>query len=162
VSAGPTRLRTVARWALGLFLVAAGGGHLLAPEAFLAQTPTWLPARDAIVLVSGIVEVLLGLALLVVRTHRRALGWVVAGFFVLILPGNVHQAVSGTAAFGLDTPTARWARLAFQPLLVLWALWSTGAIGGSEPGRDDAAPAVRPGRSAGRPAPGASDPDLRP
>jgi hypothetical protein len=53
VSAGPTRLRTLARWALGLFLVAAGGGHFLAPEAFLAQTPTWLPAREAIVLVSG-------------------------------------------------------------------------------------------------------------
>jgi uncharacterized membrane protein len=123
-------LRTPARWALGLFLVAAGIGHFLAPEAFLAQTPTWLPAREAIVLVSGVVEMALGLALLVVRTHRRTLGWVVAAFFVAILPGNVHQAVTGTVAFGLDTPTARWARLAFQPLLVLWALWSTGVLGG--------------------------------
>ena len=165
---GPSGLRIVARWALGLFLIAAGTGHFLAPEAFLAQTPTWLPARGAIVLVSGVVEVVLGIALLVVRAHRRTLGWLVAAFFLAILPGNVHQAVAGTDAFGLDTPTARWLRLAFQPLLVLWALWSTGAIGdraevahGSDPA-EGPEPAVGPGPTAGRPPEGASDPDLRP
>jgi len=30
-------------------------------------------------------------------------------------------------AFGLTSDGARAARLVFQPLLVLWALWSTGA-----------------------------------
>jgi uncharacterized membrane protein len=162
VRAGAEHLRTLARWALGCFLVAAGIGHFLAPASFLAQTPTWLPARGAIVLLSGIVEVVLGVALLVVRTHRRTLGWVVAGFFVAVLPGNVHQAVSGTAAFGLDTPTARWARLAFQPLLVLWALWSTGTIGGGGLDGDGSAPADRPGTGASPTPSGASDPDLRP
>jgi uncharacterized membrane protein len=97
--------RDAGRWALGLFLLAAGTGHLVAPEAFLAQTPTWLPWRPAIVLVSGLVELLLGAALLVVRRRRRVLGWVVAAFFVAILPGNLHQAISGTDAFGLTTPT---------------------------------------------------------
>jgi uncharacterized membrane protein len=159
---GPSHLRTLARWALGLFLVAAGTGHFLAPEVFLAQTPTWLPARGAIVLLSGVVEVALGVALLVVRAHRRALGWVVAVFFVAILPGNVHQAVSGTDAFGLDTPTARWLRLAFQPLLVLWALWSTGAIGSRAVAQDAPTLAEGPGPAAGRPTAEASDPDLRP
>jgi uncharacterized membrane protein len=171
---GPSDPRIVARWALGLFLVAAGTGHFLAPEAFLAQTPTWLPARRAIVLVSGVVEVVLGVALLLVRAYRRTLGLLVAAFFVAILPGNVHQAVAGTDAFGLETPRARLLRLAFQPLLVLWALWSTGVIGGRaevargsgpaegpEPaeGRE---PAVGPDPTTGRPPAGASDPDLRP
>jgi uncharacterized membrane protein len=161
MNAGPAHLRTLARWALGSFLVVAGVGHFLAPEAFLAQTPTWLPAREAIVLLSGVVEVALGVALLVVRTHRRTLGWVVAAFFVLVLPGNVHQALSGTAAFGLDTDAARWARLAFQPLLVLWALWSTGVLGHRETDAGST-PAVRPGHDHPRPAAEASDPDLRP
>jgi uncharacterized membrane protein len=161
MNAGPAHLRTLGRWALGSFLVVAGIGHFLAPETFLAQTPTWLPARDAIVLLSGIVEVALGLALLVVRTRRRTLGWVVAAFFVLVLPGNVHQALSGTAAFGLDTDVARWTRLAFQPLLVLWALWSTGAIGRREADAGST-PVVGPGHDRPRPATEASDPDLRP
>jgi uncharacterized membrane protein len=138
-----TPARTVGRLLLGLFLLAAGAAHLLVPEPFLAQTPTWLPARPFLVLASGLVELALGVALLLGR-RRRQVGWAVAVFFVLVFPGNVHHAISGTDAFGLDTPAARWGRLAFQPVLVAWALWCTGAI-------------CRRGRS-GR----APDPDLRP
>jgi uncharacterized membrane protein len=118
-------LRDGARWLLGLFLVVAGTAHFLATEEFLGQTPTWLPARGFIVYASGVVEILLGVALWFVRSRRRELGWVVAAFFVAVFPGNVHQALTGSDAFGLDTPAARWGRLAFQPLLILWALWAT-------------------------------------
>lgn len=120
-------LATAARWLLGLFLLAAGTGHFVATEEFLAQVPPWLPARLAIVYVSGVVELLLGGALLGVRQHRVLVGWIVAAFFVVVLPGNISQAVTGTPAFGLETDAARWGRLAFQPVFVLWALWSTGA-----------------------------------
>lgn len=120
-------LADAARWLLGLFLLAAGTGHFLASDAFLAQVPPWLPARLAIVYVSGVVELVLGAALLVVRQQRVIVGWIVAAFFVVILPGNISQAVTGTSAFGLETDAARWGRLAFQPVLVVWALWSTGA-----------------------------------
>jgi len=117
----------VARWALGLFLLTAGTGHFLAPEEFLAQVPPWLPARTLIVYVSGIVELALGAGLLFLRRQRVLVGSIVAAFFVVILPGNLSQAITGTPAFGLETDAARWARLAFQPLLIAWALWSTGA-----------------------------------
>jgi uncharacterized membrane protein len=130
--------RGVARVALGLFLVAAGVAHLVAPDPFLAQTPTFLPARRTIVLVSGLVEIALGVALLVVRRRRAALGWIVAAFFVAILPGNVHQAVAGVDAFGLNSPAARWTRVGLQPLLVWWAWWATRpSVGGGRrsPGR---------------------------
>ena len=118
-------VRHLARLLLAVFLVAAGISHFVIHDEFLAQTPTWLPARSAVIWVSGVIEILLGLALVTVRRRRRELGWVVAGFFVLIFPGNVYQAVAGTDGFGLDTPVARWTRLAFQPLLIIWALWST-------------------------------------
>lgn len=55
-------------------------------------------------------------------------GLVVAIFFVAIFPGNIHQYTEGISAFGLDTDAKRLVRLFFQPLLVLWALWSTGAL----------------------------------
>jgi uncharacterized membrane protein len=59
-------------------------------------------------------------------------GWVVAAFFVAIFPGNISQYVNGVDAFGLDSDTSRLVRLFFQPLLVVWALWSTEAWHGRQ------------------------------
>ncbi|MFJ6679739.1 hypothetical protein ACIQLK_11560 [Microbacterium sp. NPDC091382] len=120
--------RTITRLILGAGLVFTGTAHLtFAREDFVAQVPRWLPLpTDLVVVGSGIVEIALGVALLVGR-YRVAIGWVVAAFFVAIFPGNVEQFVRGTDAFGLDTDLARGIRLLFQPLLVIAALWSTGA-----------------------------------
>ena len=79
------------------------------------------------VLGSGVVEIVLGAALVVLPRRRVLLGWLAAAFFVAVFPGNVSQYLTRTDAFGLDTDRARAVRLLFQPLLVLWALWSTGA-----------------------------------
>lgn len=117
------------RMLLGLSLTFAGVGHLswLRTE-FLAQVPRWVPLnRDLVVVLSGIVEITLGLALLFLSRLRILTGWVVAAFFVAIFPGNIAQYVNHTDAFGLNTDRARLIRLFFQPLLVIWALWSTGA-----------------------------------
>ena len=129
--AGPLRLlRTLGRAALGSFLASAGVGHLTFARAeFQAQVPDWVPLdKDVVVVASGVVEVALGLALLLVpRRHRPLVGWVAAAFFVAIFPGNISQLVTRTDAFGLESDTARGVRLLFQPVLVAWALWSTGA-----------------------------------
>jgi uncharacterized membrane protein len=119
--------RTAGRWALAGFLAAAGVGHFVAPQEFLAQVPPWFPARGAVVYVSGVVELALAAALIFLPHRRIQVGWVVAGFFVVVFPGNVSQAVTGAEAFGLDSSAARWVRLAFQPVLIVWALWCTGA-----------------------------------
>lgn len=128
---GPLRhARTLGRLALGSFLASAGVGHLTFARAeFQAQVPDWVPVdKDAVVLASGVVEVLLGLALLAApRRHRPLVGWVAAAFFVAIVPGNISQLVTRTDAFGLESDAARAVRLLFQPVLVAWALWSTGA-----------------------------------
>jgi uncharacterized membrane protein len=117
----------VVRLLLAATMVVAGVGHFVAHEEFLGQTPAWLPARSLIVWVTGVMEIALGIALLVVHRHRRWVGWAVALFLVAVFPGNVYQAVAGTDAFGLDTPAARLLRLTLQPLLVVAALWCTGA-----------------------------------
>ncbi|MEX5301935.1 DoxX family protein [Kocuria sabuli] len=121
--------RTVARVVLGLVLLGAGIGHLtVARQEFTAQVPQALPVSDdAVVLGSGLVEIVLGVALIVLPRQRVAIGWLVAAFFVAVFPGNVSQYLTRTDAFGLDTDRARAVRLLFQPLLVVWALWSTGA-----------------------------------
>ena len=122
-------VRTVLRWVLGAALIGAGVGHLTAQrEEFRAQVPGWFPIdEDVVVVASGIVEIALGLALIRLVRHRVVVGTVVAAFFVVIFPGNVAQWTEGVDAFGLDTDAERFARLFFQPVLVIWALGATGA-----------------------------------
>jgi len=122
--------RALSQIALGLFLTSAGYSHLTVNRiAFQAQVPTWLPLDpDFVVLASGVVEILLGLSLLTLWRVRAHVGLFVALFFIAIFPGNINQFVNGIDAFGLNTDTARGIRLLFQPVLVLWALWSTGAM----------------------------------
>lgn len=119
----------VGRTLLGVALVVAGLGHLTwARTEFLAQVPGWVPLdADLVVVLSGAVEIALGAALIALPRQRVAVGWLTAAFFVAIFPGNVSQYVDGDAAFGLDTDAARAVRLLFQPVLVVVALWSTGA-----------------------------------
>lgn len=121
--------RLIARLALGAFLLMAGISHLTTNrEAFLAQVPEWLPlSGDFVVLASGVVEIVLGLSLLVLHRQRVLVGWVVAAFFVAIFPGNISQLVTATDSFGLNSDLSRGIRLLFQPVLIAWALWSTGA-----------------------------------
>jgi uncharacterized membrane protein len=120
-------LRNMGQVILGIALTYAGSTHLTSSrQEFQAQVPTWLPLdADFVVIASGIVEIILGLALLILWRYRSQVGLIVAIFFILIFPGNISQYVNGIDAFGLDTDQARLTRLFFQPLLVAWALWST-------------------------------------
>lgn len=123
------RLADLSRWPLATFMVVAGVSHFTMTEDFLGQVPPVLPAPEALIAVTGVMEVGLGLGLAFLpRRWRPAAGWALAAFLVAVFPGNVYQAVAGTDAFGLDTPAARWLRLPFQPLLIAWALWSSGAL----------------------------------
>jgi uncharacterized membrane protein len=114
---------------LGLALAYAGIGHLTTSRAeFQAQVPmVFTEYPDFVVLASGVVEIALGVGLIALWKYRVQLGWIVAAFFVAVFWGNISQYVNGVDAFGLDTDTKRLVRLFFQPLLVMWALGSTGA-----------------------------------
>jgi len=119
---------------LGAFLTSAGSSHLGSNrKEFLAQVPTWLPLNaDFVVIASGLVEIALGILLItttfIFTKYRKQVGIAVAVFFILIFPGNINQYVNQIDAFGLDTDQKRLIRLLFQPLLVLWALWSMNVI----------------------------------
>ena len=129
-----TFLKSLAQIALGAFLLSAGISHLDSNRTeFLAQVPTWLPLdADFVVVASGLVEITLGVLLittvLVFKKYRSRVGLITGLFFILIFPGNINQYVNQIDAFGLDTDAKRLIRLFFQPPLVIWALWSSGAI----------------------------------
>jgi len=114
---------------LGFALGYAGVGHLTTSrQTFQAQVPTlFKDYADFVVLASGVVEIVLGLSLITLWKYRVRVGWLVAAFFVAVFWGNISQYVNHVDAFGLNSDRARFIRLLFQPLLVAWALGSTGA-----------------------------------
>jgi len=124
-----TPLRTAARWMLGGAMVFAGLSHLFwARREFQAQVPDWTGKvldKDAVVVASGVVEVMLGGALVALPRERSRVGAILAAFFVAIFPGNLEQYTKGKNGFGLTDDRTRLIRLFFQPALVAVALWST-------------------------------------
>lgn len=126
-----TTLQNVARVLMGSFMVVAGTGHLtFQRQEFQAQVPDFVPlSKDTTVLASGVVEIGLGLGLLALKGKNRVrMGIGLAAFYAAVFPGNIHQYTHHLSAFGLDTDQKRLARLFFQPVLIGWALWSTGAL----------------------------------
>jgi uncharacterized membrane protein len=122
-------MKATARWVLGALMVGAGVAHFVALDPFLLLLPSWVPWPTAIVWVTGVMEIALGVALVLAPEGgpRRKVGWLLVVFLLAVFVGNISQAVSGVDAFGLDTDAERWGRLVFQPLLIAWALWSTGS-----------------------------------
>lgn len=125
-----TLAQNIFRILLASFMVYAGYSHLTFNRIeFQAQVPDWLPLdKDLVVLLSGIVEITLGLALAFWEKERALFGWALALFFILVFPGNIAQYIDGKDAFGaLDSDRARLIRLFFQPILIAWAIWSAGS-----------------------------------
>ena len=122
-------VQRIPQMVLGFALAYAGMGHLTTSRVEVrAQVPSvFAEYADFVVLASGVVEIVLGVGLIALWKYRVQIGWVVAAFFVAVFWGNISQYVNGVDAFGLDTDTKRLVRLFFQPLLVAWALLSTGA-----------------------------------
>ena len=122
-------LRNIAQVVLGTALAFAGFKHLTSSRLeFQAQVPSLLKTwADQVVIASGLVEISLGLGLIALWKYRVQIGALTAAFFTAIFWGNISQYINHTDAFGLNSDTARFVRLLFQPLLVLWALWATGA-----------------------------------
>jgi len=125
-----TLIQNIFRIILALFMIYAGFSHLTFNRVdFQAQVPDWIPmSKDVVVIISGIIEMLLGLGLLIFKNKRAEFGWAMALFFILVFPGNVSQYLDGEDAFGvLDSDGARLRRLFFQPILIAWAIWASGA-----------------------------------
>ncbi|CAB4659789.1 unannotated protein [freshwater metagenome] len=114
---------------LGFALAYAGVGHLTTNRLeFQAQVPTlFKDYADLVVLASGVVEILLGAGLVALWKYRVQFGWLAGLFFLAVFWGNISQYINRIDAFGLNSDRARFVRLLFQPLLVLWAMGTTGA-----------------------------------
>jgi uncharacterized membrane protein len=126
------RAKTVFRWLLTVVMVGAGLNHFREPDTYIAMIPDALPARAALVHVSGVAEILGGLGLILPATRKLA-AWGLIALLVAVFPANVNMAIHGLPLGGTELPAwALWARLPLQLVAIAWAYWFT---------RDDRAPA---------------------
>lgn len=119
--------RVHTRRGLAVAMVVAGIAHLAGPEPFIQHLPSWVPMREAIVFVTGLVEIGFGAALVAARARRADVGRLLALFLVAIWPANIYVAVAGVDVAGQPGGPYAWIRLPFQILFVALALWSTRA-----------------------------------
>jgi uncharacterized membrane protein len=111
---------------MGVFYVLAGLAHLVRPDYYLPMMPPWIPAHYELVLLSGVAEIVLGVAVLVPRLRRIA-AWGIIALLIAIFPANVHIALHDVPVFGAPHGAGvwNWVRLPFQGVLIAWAWWYT-------------------------------------
>ena len=118
-------LKTAACVLLSLLFLGAGVLHLALPAGFVAIVPRQLPFPLALVYISGVVEIVGGIGLLVPALRVRA-AWLLVALLVAVFPANVNMAVNHIYLPGLPHNTALlWARLPLQGVLIAWAWWFT-------------------------------------
>ncbi len=136
------RIERVSLWIMSLFYFAAGVNHFLNPQAYLAMMPPWLPAPEFMNSFSGLAEIVLAIGL-----HLRALRrWAALGIIALlvaVVPANIYVAIHDLPIFGREQGfgTGNWIRVAFQPVLILWAWWHYRRTTNSPP--SNVAPLIR-------------------
>jgi uncharacterized membrane protein len=117
------------RIALAAFFNLTGILHFAIPRSYEAMVPEPVPPKEAVA-VSGVAEILGGLAVLHPRSRRLGRWWLLALLFA-VFPANVHMAVNPEQIRGLDLNKVPrwllWARLPLQPLAMLWVWRATRA-----------------------------------
>lgn len=125
-------IQQAARIGMAFAMAVAGLSHLANPTPFLQHLPLWVPMREEVILVTGVIEIGLGVALLLRQPWRRLSGLGLAGYLVAVFPGNVYVAVAGIDVDGQPDGVYAWLRLPLQLLFIAWALWSTRTLEGQE------------------------------
>lgn len=125
IRSGAVRWRDAARCGLGIAFVVAGMSHLVNTTPFEQHLPPWVPVATAIIVVSGITEIVLGFALIAARRLAHVVGLATVVFLVSVFPANVYVAVAGVDVDGIPGGLYAWLRLPLQAVFILWAWVST-------------------------------------
>ncbi|MFF0265932.1 hypothetical protein [Kribbella sp. NPDC004536] len=115
--------------AMAVMLVLTASAHFVPPSVtvmpnhadMVRMVPPFLPSADALVYLTGVLE-LLGAAGLVIAATRKPAGYALAALFVALLPANIHAAVAHVPFAGGEA-TPLWQRIPEQILYLAVALW---------------------------------------
>ena len=112
-------IRLILKWIFGAAFILAGANHFINPDFYLKMMPPFLPAHLFLIYLSGVFEIALGVLLLVPRFSRFAAFGLIL-LLIAVFPANVYMAANAQL-FSEFSPTALYARLPLQFLLIGWA-----------------------------------------
>ena len=117
-------LQLAGRIAMACMLVFTAIGHFAFMEGMAAMVPSFVPFRKEIVLITGIMEVLFAIGLLLPQ-YQKQTAWLLIVFFILILPANIKAGLEEinyqTGQMNGPGATYLWFRVPLQLLFILWA-----------------------------------------
>ena len=117
------RDKTVLRAVMGVLYIAAGVNHFVNQAFYVSIMPPYVPWHVAMVWISGVAEIALGIGVLVPKTRALA-GWGLIALLIAVFPANLHMALAEPGTY--DAPAwGLWLRLPVQALLIAWAWWAT-------------------------------------
>ena len=108
---------------MSIFYVSVGVNHFTIPEWFLQIVPPWLPYKLELVYISGFLEIIFGVMLLIPATRFYA-AWGLILLLIAVYPANIYLAQTNGAAMN-TTPLVAWGRLPFQFVFIALAYWHT-------------------------------------
>ena len=118
-----TTVKAVLLYVFALFFVGAGVMHFIKPAFYLRIMPPFLPWHLALVYISGLCEIALGV-LLVIPPYSRPAAWGLIALLVAVFPANIYAAMN-PQTMPEFTPNQLLIRLPIQPVLIAWAWWYT-------------------------------------
>lgn len=101
------------------------GGVTVMPNHadMVRMVPDFLPFADALVYLTGVLE-LLGALGLVLTATRWAAGYALAALFVAMLPANIYAVVENVSFANGEPATPLWQRIPEQILYIGVVLWA--------------------------------------
>ena len=116
-------IKTVLKWLLAIAFIFAGINHFINTDFYLSIMPPYLPWHLAAVYLSGIIEIILGIMLLIPKTQKLA-AWGIILLLIAVFPANIYMAMN-VEKFPQFSPTMIYLRILLQFVLIAWAFWFT-------------------------------------
>ena len=109
--------------AMAIMLCFTALGHFMFTKGMTMMLPTFLPFRKEAVLITGVLEPLMGISLLIPAFEPYAASIVIL-FFVFMLPANIYAAMKGVDYQKADHngpgKNYLWFRVPLQVIFIAW------------------------------------------
>lgn len=115
------------RIAMSVMLMFTAIGHFMFTKGMSLMLPESIPYRTELVLITGIIEILAAIGLLIPYCSKNV-AWLLVAFFILVLPANIYASVKHLnyqkGTFDGNGLMYLWFRIPMQALLILWVYLS--------------------------------------
>ena len=109
----------ISLYLMSVIYILAGLNHFRAPKIYLTIMPPYIPFPEFMVFMSGVIEVVLGAALLWPPTTSLA-AWGIVALLIAILPPHIYM-IQNRQNWSKIPAWALWLRMPLQGLLIFWA-----------------------------------------